>query len=51
MYDNITNYFTICHRPYRMHHQCYESKKFFQHYSAIKSGLSEGFSNQSNVDK
>ena len=48
MYYNITIFFTICCRTYRMHHQCYGSEKFFQHYYAIKSGQ---FANQSKVDE
>ena len=31
-----------------MHHQCYGSESFSQHYNAIKS---EGFSNQTNVNE
>ena len=34
-----------------MHHQCYGSEKFSQHYNAIKSGLFEGFLNWINVDE
>ena len=35
---NITIFFTICRRTYRMHHQCYGSENFSQQYHVIKSG-------------
>ena len=36
---NITIFFTIYRRTYRMHHHYYGSENFFQQYHVIKSGL------------
>ena len=51
MYYNTTNFFTICRRTYRMHHQCYGSKNFSNTTILLKVDRFEGFSNQTNVDE
>ena len=49
---NITIFFTICRRTYRMYHQCYGSKNFSQQYiTLLKVDSFEGFLNWSNVDE